>query len=84
MSNSLPHLRSKPKLKEREQRKAAFTYIRKTAYTDPILAETICRADVNVLCHTLAVQFGEPAQEAIIQIEPGLVLSDSLGRGFLQ
>lgn len=68
----------------KEQRKAAYRYIRETSFNDAILMETVCRVSPDQIAYRLAVVFGQPNPDAIPAVEKGLVLTDSLGRGVFQ
>jgi len=76
----MSHRRSpRAKLKQ-----AVRQYIFRTSFQDPILAESICRVNREELLGYASTLSLEVTVSDVPDIEKGLVLSDSRGRGSFQ
>ena len=75
----------KKRVSERKIRYALKTYINQQAKRDPIWAETVCVTDRVTLRGVGYSMFGENFSTSFIpDVEMGIVLTDSRGRGAFQ
>jgi hypothetical protein len=65
-------------------KQAVRQYIFRTSFQDPILAESICRVNREELLDYASTLSLEVTVSDVPDIEKGLVLSDSRGRGSFQ
>jgi hypothetical protein len=73
-------------LERRRQKKLVYTYIMDNAYSDYLLGETVSRSSTSEVVSYMSVHVqGLGLDVSVVpEIEKGLVLSDSLGRGVFQ
>ena len=69
----------KGKLKQQVRR-----YIYTTSYLDPIMAETVCRVGRLEVIEFACTLNAEVSLSVVPDVEKGLILSDSRGRGAFQ
>ena len=62
----------------KDQRKAAWQFIRETEFRDRLIGETVFQTDINSITDELAKLFGQPESEAVPNVEQGLVLDGPL------
>jgi hypothetical protein len=80
------HRRSEKASERRRQKKLVYTYIMDNAYSDYLLGETVSRSSTPEVISFMSVHVqGLGLDVSVVpEIEKGLVLSDSLGRGVFQ
>jgi len=65
-------------------KQAVRHYIFTTSFQDPILAESVCRVNRQDLLGYASTLSMEVTVSDVPDVEKGLILSDSRGRGYLQ
>ena len=54
------------------------------AFRDRLISETVCLTTIDEVVKHLAANFEQAAAEAVLEVEPGLVLRNPLGQGAFQ
>ena len=62
----------------------AQRFVSGEAFRDRNISETVCLTNIDQVVQHLANDFEQPCPEAIPEVEPGLVLHNSLGEGAFQ
>ena len=68
----------------RVQLNDAHRFVSGEAFRDRNIGETVCLTTIDKVVQHLAVTFEQAAPEAVPEVEPGLVLYNSIGEGSFQ
>lgn len=76
--------RSSKSYELREQSHEAHRFVSGQAFRDRTVSETVCLTTVDEVVQHLAMTFEQPTPEAVPEVELGLILHDTMGRGAFQ
>ena len=68
----------------RVQLNDAHRFVSGEAFRDRTMSETVCLTTIDKVVRHLADTFEQAAPEAVPEVEPGLVLYNSIGEGAFQ
>ena len=84
MTHKRGNRRSSKSYELREQSHDAHRFVSGEAFRDRLISETVCLTTIDAVVRHLAETFEQAAAEAVPEVEPGLVLSNTIGDGAFQ
>ena len=77
--------RRNPKSQEaKDQKQAAIRFADDQAFHDKVRGESVCLTTIDAVVRHIAETFQQAVPEAVPEVEPGLVLRNSIGEGAFQ
>jgi hypothetical protein len=83
----LTHKRGRRNSKSKEvkdQKQAAIRFADDRAFRDKFRGESVCLTTIDAVVRHIAETFVQAVPEAVPEVEPGLVLRNSIGEGAFQ